>query len=136
MSLTINKPTDPVILLCCAIASQEGWWDGPGAIPVERKNPGDLRYAGQLNASAPGWNGQGEAPIATFTSPETGIAGLFRDIWEKIAKGMTVAQIVDVWAPPSDGNDTSQYLKDVLAWTGLVADKPMLEQIAPLVKLG
>lgn len=127
--------TDPVILLCCAVASQEGWFDGPGAVPVDRNNPGDIRFAGQLNASAPGWDGTGAPPIATFTSAATGITGLFRQIWLQIAEGQTVAQIIAQWAPVNQ-NNTSQYLQDVLQWTGLQADVPMLEQIAPLVKLG
>jgi len=133
MSVQIVKPTDPVILLCCAIATQEGWFS-PGTIPVVRNNPGDLRFAKQLNASAPGWNGQGVAPIATFTTPETGITGIFRDVWAKVAQGLTVAQIISVWAPPNE-NDTSTYLQNVLDWTGLKSDMPMLQQIAALVKL-
>ena len=127
------KPTDPVILLCCAIATQEGWFT-PNTIPAMQFNPGDLRYAQQMNASAPGWNGQGAPPIATFTSPETGITGLFRQIWLQVAEGQTVAQIIAQLAPPNE-NDTSAYLQDVLEWTGLKADVPMLQQIAPLVKL-
>ncbi len=128
-----TKPTDPVILLCCAIATQEGWFT-EGTTPQVRNNPGDLRFAKQVNASAPGWNGQGAPPIATFTSPETGITGIFRDVWAKIAQGLTVKQIIEVWAPPNE-NDTSAYLQNVLAWTGLQADVPMLQQITPLVKL-
>ena len=128
------KPTDPVILLCCAIATQEGWFGPETNTPVERRNPGDLRYAQQMNATAPGWNGQGAAPIATFSTPETGITGLFRQIWLQIAEGQTVAQIIAQWAPPNE-NDTSTYLQNVLDWTGLKSDIPMLQQIAPLVKL-
>jgi len=131
-----TKPTDPVILLCCAIATEEGWFSTatPPVAPVARNNPGDLRYAQQLNASAPGWNGQGTAPIATFTTPATGITGLFRQIWLQVAEGQTVAQIIAQWAPPNE-NNTSAYLQNVLAWTGLQANVPMPDQIAPLVNL-
>ncbi len=127
------KPTDPVILLCCAIATQEGYFVA-GSNPQKLNNPGDIRYAEQLNASAPGWNGQGTAPIATWSSAETGTTGLYRQIWLQIAKGQTPAQIIAQWAPPNE-NDTSTYLDNVLAWTGLQANVSMLDQIAPLVPL-
>lgn len=129
----IITKADPVILLCCAIATQEGYFT-PGTIPAIHNNPGNLRFANQINASAPGWDGKAPPPIATFNTPQTGIAGLFRQVWLQIAQGQTVAQIIAQWAPPNE-NDTSQYLQDVLDWTGLQADVKMLDQLAPLVKL-
>lgn len=87
-----------------------------------------------MNASAPGWNNQGAAPIATFSSTETGIVGLFRQIWLQIAEGQTPAEIIAQWAPPNE-NDTSAYLENVIEWTGLNPETPMLDQIAPLVAL-
>lgn len=127
------RPTHPVELLACAISTMEGFFV-PGATPVVRNNPGDLRYAKQLNASAPNWDGKGAAPIATFTSATTGTAGLYRQLWLQVAEGQTVAQIVAQWAPPNE-NNTSEYLKNVLAWTGLPSDIPVLKLLPPLVKL-
>lgn len=127
------KPTDPVSLLACAIATQEGWFT-PGTTPAVRHNPGDLRYAQQMNAGAPGWDGTGSPPIATFTSDETGITGLYRQLWLQVAKHQTVAQIIAQWAPPNE-NDTSTYLWNVLAWTGLPANTPVLQLLPKLVNL-
>jgi hypothetical protein len=130
------KPTHPVELIVCGIATQEGWFGDKNNIPVVRNNPGDLRYAEQLNASAPGWDGKGVAPIATFTKPSTGITGAFRDVWAKVAKGVTLRELIAVYAPAGvDGNDTTEYLKNMLAWTGLPADTPILDLLPPLVKL-
>jgi len=127
------KPTHPVELLCCAIATQEGWFV-PGTTPQIRKNPGDIRFATQLGASAPGWDSTGTPPIATFSSNALGVTALFRQLWLMVAEGLTVRQIIAAWAPPTE-NNTSAYLQDVLQWTGLAADTPVLDLLPPLVQL-
>lgn len=127
------KPTHPVELLACAIAMQEGWFS-PGTIPFLRHNPGDIRYANQTNASAPGWNGKPPAPIATFKGPAEGITGLYRQLWLQVANGQTVREIIAQWAPPNE-NNTTVYLENVLKWTGLAADVPVLRLIPVLAKL-
>ncbi len=122
------KPTHPVELLACAIATKEGFFLA-GTIPAIRNNPGDLNYAGQLGANrAPA--GAPDPNIAIFDSLGLGIAGLFRQLWVLVAMRMTIRQIVSQWAP---GDAT--YLPDVLEWTGLPADTPILELLPPLVQL-
>ena len=133
----MNKPTHPVELICCAIATQEGWFGPASNIPVLRNNPGDLRFAHQANATRPDGTTYGNLaaePVAVFTCPETGICGLFRDIWAKVAAGETLAQMISVYAPPNE-NNTSAYLEDVLQWTGLPANVPILQLLPPLVKM-
>jgi len=127
------KPTHPVELLCCAISTQEGYFGGRGT-PVLRNNPGDLRAAGQIGASAPGWTGQGGAPIATFDPVAHGIPALFRQVWVQVAEGQKGREIIAQWAPPNE-NNTSLYLENVLRWTGLPADTPVLELLPALVQL-
>lgn len=128
------KPTHPVELLACAIATQEGWFV-PGSTPAVRRNPGDLRFANQIGAETPEnpapFNAQ---PIATFKSNAYGVTALFRQLWLQVAEGQTVRQIIAQWAPPTE-NNTSAYLADVLNWTGLAADVPVLELLPPLVPL-
>ncbi len=129
------KPTHPVELLACAIATQEGFFSASGhAQPQLKNNPGDIRFANQLNAAAPEWDGRGVAPIATFKTPATGVTGLYRQLWMQVAEGQTVAQIIAQWAPPVE-NQTTLYLRNVLAWTGLPADVPVLDLLPPLVSL-
>jgi hypothetical protein len=121
------KPTHPVELICCAIAIQEGWFAPGNNLPKDNNNPGDLDFAHQLNAEP---NGR----FAKFTSPQTGEAALFRQVWEQVAMGQTLRQLINQWAPTSE-NDTSAYLKNVMAWTGLPADTPILNLLPPLVNL-
>jgi hypothetical protein len=59
---------------------------------------------------------------------------LFRQLWLQVAEGQTVREIIAQWAPPNE-NNMSQYLEDVLLWTGLPADTPVLELLPPLEKL-
>lgn len=133
--MATSKPTHPVELLACAIATQEGWFGDPNNTPRKRNNPGDIRYADQLNTIRPaGWTKGQPAPIATFTRVETGITGLYRQLWLQVAEGQTVAQIIAQWAPPNE-NNTSVYLQHVLAWTGLPADVPVLNLLPPLIDM-
>jgi hypothetical protein len=127
------KPTHPVELIACAIATEEGWWVA-NSTPKVRRNPGDLRFAGQIGAAAPAVVGGGAPAIATFASEAAGITALFRQLWLQVAEGQTVAQVIAQWAPPNE-NNTSAYLQNVLAWTGLPADTPVLELLPPLYRL-
>ena len=125
------KPTHPVELLACAIASQEGFFT-PGTTPAVRNNPGDIRYAGQKGALPPAHPND----IATFSTLPLGVAALFRQLWLQVASGQTVRQIIAAWAPAGvDGNNNTAYLQNVLAWTGLPADTPVLDLLPPLVKM-
>jgi hypothetical protein len=123
------KPTHPVELLACAIACQEGFFGSPANRPVINKNPGDLRYAGQRGAVNPV---SGE--IAAFETIGYGVTALFRQLWLQVASGQTVRQIIAQWAP-SNENNTGAYLANVLAWTALPADTPVLDLLPPLVPL-
>ena len=134
-----TKPTHPVELLACAIATQEGYFSSnPTVTPRARNNPGDLRFASQIGASTPGWKSPGTpdspAPIATFDTAAAGVTALFRQVWLQVAKGQTVRQVISQWAPPNQ-NNTSVYLENVLAWTGLPPDTPVLQLLPPLVDL-
>jgi hypothetical protein len=130
------KPTHPVELLVCAIAEQEGDFT-PGTTPVVRNNPGDLRYAGQIGARRPdGHIGpvRKDEPVAAFDTLEHGVVALYRQIWLQVAMGQTVRQIIFQFAPPNE-NNTGVYVSDVLLWTGLPADVPVIHIVPPLMKL-
>lgn len=120
----MNKPTHPVELLASAIATKEGFFV-KGTTPELRNNPGDLDYAGQLGAYR-----SGLFPIAFFITLPHGVAALFRQLWLQVADGQTVRQIINQW----DESDPT-YLPEVLEWTGLPADTPVLELLPPLVQL-
>jgi hypothetical protein len=124
-----TKPKNPVELLACAIATQEGFFLPEVTIPKMRNNPGDLDYAGQIGASRPRMSSP-DIYIAVFASLPLGVAALFRQLWLQIAQGQTVTQIINQW---SDNDPV--YLANVLAWTGLPPDTPVLELLPTLVEL-
>lgn len=127
----------PVEAIVSAIAVQEGWHGAATNIPVVRNNPGDLRFAHQANATRPDGTTAGNLevePVCVFSSAQAGICGAFRDIWAKVAAGETLRQMISVYAPPNE-NNTSQYLEDVVQWTKLDPDVPVLRLLPPLVNL-
>ena len=100
-------------LLAYLIAKREGFGI-PNAIPTIRNNPGDLRHApGEMHApGAP--NG-----IGSFDSVAAGWAALEMQLRLYAQRGLTVGQMVALYAPPTDNNDTSQYLQFVCTGLGL-----------------
>lgn len=126
------KPTHPVELLVCAIGTQEG-----ELTSHTNNNPGNLRFAHQLNATRPDGTTSGtleDEPIAIFDSWADGICALFRDVWAKVAQKMTVRELISTYAPPNE-NNTTVYLADVLEWTELPPDTHIVELLPPLFKM-
>lgn len=119
----------PVELLVRAISTQEGELGSHN-----RNNPGNLRYAGQLGATAPGWDGKGDAPVATFDTWTRGTVALFRQVWLQVDEGQTVRQVVTQYAPPNE-NDTAKYIADVALWTKLPLDTPVMNLLPVLTRL-
>jgi len=74
-------------------------------------NPGNLRYAGQAGAT------QGEGGFAKFKTPEAGIQALHDQIALDASRGLTLAQFISKYAPPSE-NDTAKYIQDIITATG------------------
>jgi hypothetical protein len=70
-------------------------------------NPGNLRYVGQKGAT------KGEGGFAKFSSPEEGVKALENQIRLDSSRGLTLAQFINKYAPPSE-NNTSQYLTQMM----------------------
>jgi hypothetical protein len=125
---------DFVDVIFQAIARQEGALnDDPNDIPSRQNNPLDLRYAGQIGASRPKGTvvKRGQEPIAMFATLAHGIAAGYRQLWLDIARGMSLRELIEAWAPPSE-NDTATYIKNVQRETkGLIddPDRPLLEYL-------
>jgi|SRR5271166_7027980 len=99
--------------IACAIAAQEGFFK-PGTIAQRQNNPGNLRGAS--------WSGPVVPMQGGFwlpTSIQQGQAGEMHLIALRIAEGHTLTQLINIWAPASDGNEPEAYIKDVMAWTGI-----------------
>ncbi len=98
--------TDLISRITDAIIRQEG-------MPADYKNPGNCR-------AAP-WRTK---PVIEngFWKPATraeGIAGAAHVVALRIARGETLTQLISAWAPPSDGNATDAYIKNVMDWGGI-----------------
>ena len=111
--------------LCLSIAEREGWKtniDDPingGSHSWRNHNPGNLRASPFSIGTKNGF--------AVFKTDADGFFALHWDIRQK-AKGNTVtglngdstlADLIYVWAPASDGNNPEQYLIDIVLMSGI-----------------
>ena len=134
------KPTHPVELIVYAIATQE---NNPAT------NPGNLRYAGQIGATCPRCMACGKVPakciigsgaafdshaVAIFVDRLHGIAALFRQVWAQVASGEAIPQLIAAFAPPNE-NNTAAYIQNVLYWTQLRPDIPVLQMLPQPIML-
>lgn len=113
--------------LMYAIAEHEGWHPpGPGVAEggsraYRNHNPGNLRSSPFAHSI--------EDNFAVFRNDFVGFMALHWDLMQK-AKGNTVTglngqstirDLLYVWAPPSDNNDTEAYIASVEKYMGLPA---------------
>lgn len=128
--ISLNPDTERLML---AMAEFEGW-DAPGpneADHVSRSyrnhNPGNLR-------SSPFQSHQKDG-FAVFSNDSVGWMAFHYDLMQK-AKGNTVtdlngestiAELIRVWAPPSDNNDTENYIDFVERKSTLDRDTKLKE---------
>ena len=104
--------------IASAIATGEGFFVN-GSLPQRNNNPGDLRAAPWLThpvVVAGFW----QAPNVA-----AGIAGLYHQIALDISRGWTLAQLIRAWAPPSDGNDTENYVRETARRVGIDPNVPL-----------
>lgn len=80
-----------------------------GTIAFRHNNPGNLTWANQPNATQ-GEPKEGGGHWARFKTPEDGFAALCRQIELEKARNLTAREMIFKYAPPSDGNDTNDYL--------------------------
>ena len=89
-----------------AIAHQEGFFVA-GSKPNRQNNPGDLRHA-------PGESHEGMDPnaVGEFANAEEGWAALNRQLNLYASRGLTIEQMIQEYAPPSE-NNSQAYLQAV-----------------------
>lgn len=104
------------------ISKQEGFGRA-GTIPTLRNNPGDLRHS--PNSQHPG----DPNAIGTIDTLEHGWEDLERQLRLYAARGLTLRQCIEQYAPPSE-NNTSAYLDFVVAgFFGVVGEETPLAQV-------
>lgn len=111
--------------LALAIQEREGWkspLEAPetgGSRSYRNQNPGNLRKSPFQIGIKDGF--------AVFRDSMAGTMALHWDLIQKctgnttsgLSGDSTLAQLIQIWAPPADGNDTEKYIADVCAMTGL-----------------
>jgi hypothetical protein len=120
--IAMNPKVEALML---AIRDHEGWFpvgspSHPRGTPSYRNhNPGNLRASPFASGKADGF--------AVFRSDFVGFMALHWDLLQK-SRGNTVTglgplstlrQLIFVYAPPSDNNDSEKYLQEVCKNTGL-----------------
>ncbi|ELM8700798.1 lytic transglycosylase domain-containing protein [Escherichia coli] len=84
---------------------------------IRNNNPGNLNFAGQKGATL---ESGPNARFASFPTMLEGIAALERQVMLYLKRGKnTIDQIIDIYAPSSDGNNTSSYKSYLSQYTGL-----------------
>ncbi len=111
--------------LCQAIAEQEGWLssiDEPrtkGSRSWRNHNPGNLRRSPFSIGVEDGF--------CVFKTDQDGMSALSWDIRQKatgntttgLTGSSTLADLINIWAPKSDGNNTDIYLQSVVKNSGI-----------------
>ncbi|HDG9775831.1 TPA: hypothetical protein PGG59_004222 [Raoultella planticola] len=83
---------------------------------------------GNIEAGSNPWEGQtgSDGRFATFATPEHGIRALGKNLLSYQRQGYdTVSEIVNRWAPASDGNNTDAYIQALCGALGVGANDPL-----------
>ena len=116
-------PSTILFKLASAIATAEGFF-AAGTPPERNNNPGDLRAAPWIDHPVI------EKGFWVASSRAAGIAGLYHQIALDVARGVSLRQLVYKWAPPTDGNNTENYLKETGRRTGITNfDVPLWNEL-------
>lgn len=88
---------------------------------ARNNNPGNLNYAGQPGAHLEGGS---HARFAAFGTMQEGLVALVQQLGRYSGRGVdTLSSLVNTYAPASDGNDVSAYVKDLSSATGKGANE-------------
>ena len=112
---------DLIQRLVNAIVRQEG-------MPLDYPNPGNLRRAPWLTSPVIEHN---------FWKPVSraqGVAGAAHLVALHVAEGNTLTQLISIWAPASDGNDTAAYIAHVKEWASIPDENvPLWNFLEPVI---
>jgi len=97
-------------------------------------NPGNLIYVGQAGASPSSYSFVGSDGktyyLAQFDTPEDGEAALENQINLDAARGMTISQFTQSYAPAGSGNDPASYAQYIAGATGLSVDDSLANALS------
>jgi hypothetical protein len=110
-----------VTRLAQLIAREEGFGIS-GTKPTRDHNPGDLEHAPHVQA----WDGK----IGIEPDDDQGWADLERQLELYAARGMTLRNVIAIYAPPNE-NDSARYLAFIVDGLGMAPD----DQVADALKI-
>ena len=113
------------LTLAQAIARQEN------TNPVYN-NPGALMGAPSSYCQ----NGKASNGMVIFCTPQDGQAALDNQINIEVGQGLTLQQMLNSYAPASDGNNPTEYAVNVSSWTGIDPSLPLSEYDPSLLLSG
>lgn len=105
------------------IAQEEGYGI-PGDVPTRDNNPGDLRHSPHSFHTLEAADAVGE-----IDTPADGWADLERQLELYAQRGLTLAQAIYEFAPPTE-NNSAAYLQFICVGLGCSADTPMTQALA------
>lgn len=103
--------------IASTIQSQEGYF--PGSVAYRNNNPGNLLFVGQAGATL------GDRGFARFSSYDAGFDALQNQIQLYAGRGLTIDQMMGIYAPASDGNNPAAYARRIAAALGVGVDTPL-----------
>lgn len=112
-------PGSTVQTIALTIQNVEGYY--PGSLAYQNNNPGNLVYAGQPGAT-PGAGG-----FARFASYQDGLNALNDQIQLYAGRGLTIQQMMNIYAPASDGNNPNAYAGQIANTLGVSADTSLAD---------
>lgn len=110
-------PPAVVGAIASTIQTQEGYF--PGSVAYRNNNPGNLLFVGQAGATL------GDRGFARFASYDAGVDALNNQIQLYASRGLTIDQMMNIYAPASDGNNPATYAQRIAAALGVGVDTPL-----------
>lgn len=105
-----------------AIQQMEGYY--PGSLSYKNNNPGNL-VSGDFASQYGGTPGAGG--FAQFPSYSAGQQAQDALVTQYANKGYTLDQLINAWAPSSDGNNTQNYQNFMAQQLGVSGSTPLIQ---------
>lgn len=116
--MTIRMPLKFKSRFAQLLAQMEGYGK-PGTLPTRLNNPGDLHHGPHATHDP-----QTPESIGTYASPQFGEIDLEHQLTLYAQRGMTVANVIYIYAPPSE-NDSKGYLDFICKGLECTPDTPV-----------
>lgn len=102
------------------IQTVEGWF--PGSVSYTDNNPGNLKYVGQAGAT-----GADSRGFAVFPDYATGQAALYHQLDLYAGQGLTIGQMMNIYAPATDGNQPGPYAQNIANAVGATVNTKLTD---------